>query len=617
MSSCSPACSAADPSSRSSRSIAALGPTCARGSTPCWRNDSSSPTTPARVEHQVPYTALEAAATGQLGGRRAGGCRARHCRAVDQSQHETAEDTARAEAADIAALVQRVVGPDPWLVSDDDGDRPASYRDITVLIRSRTRLGVLEHTLAPGRRSVPRRGRHVDLRIARGLRAVAGVAGDRRPDEPVEGRHRAAHHRSSGSTIANCWSTASAERRRQAVFRGTSGCSSKEPGVVGDASADARPVRPTQARAHPRRVARRAVRRLAGRCRGAHARATQVARETWRRVRYVIDEARAWSDATGGTLGRIPGLGGPTHRRRRSGRAQHRRGRGLAADHDRARGEGSRVPDHGRCRSRWCRRRRTRPPALRWQDGTPLVRLGQMTSAGWRELTAGERAGRLGPKKHGCCMSRSLVPRTIWSCRCITRPTAAPPADCSPAVTSARGDGAGDHAASRSSRRRHPPDHQRPPAGRRAISPSNPTSSTAPTGQVRRIWTPSGLAKALGDAAGPTSDVALVQGSLFASTTTRPTTTRSCARRTVRRRRRPPPARQRRSRGQRPGQPQRARAQRSSQPARRPVRHCQGQRRARGDAAGRARRSDGRAWRRWSTLPPRQRACSIAGTTSR
>jgi hypothetical protein len=35
-------------------------------------------------------------------------------------------------------------------------------------------------------------------------------------------------------------------------------------------------------------------------------------------------------------------------------------------------------------------------------------------------------------------------------------------------------------------------------------------------GQVRRIWTPSGLAKALGDASGPTSDVDLVQGSLFA-----------------------------------------------------------------------------------------------------
>ena len=35
------------------------------------------------------------------------------------------------------------------------------------------------------------------------------------------------------------------------------------------------------------------------------------------------------------------------------------------------------------------------------------------------------------------------------------------------------------------------------------------------TGQVRRIWTPSGIAKALGDAAGPSSDVSLVQGSLF------------------------------------------------------------------------------------------------------
>ena len=32
---------------------------------------------------------------------------------------------------------------------------------------------------------------------------------------------------------------------------------------------------------------------------------------------------------------------------------------------------------------------------------------------------------------------------------------------------------------------------------------------------MRRIWTPSGIAKALGDLAGPSSDVSLVQGSLF------------------------------------------------------------------------------------------------------
>ncbi|MEY2445658.1 MAG: ATP-dependent helicase/nuclease subunit, partial [Ilumatobacteraceae bacterium] len=64
--------------------------------------------------------------------------------------HLSADDTARAEAADIAAMVQQAVGgPRPWLVSaEHDGpDRAASYRDVTILVRSRTRLGVLEHTL--------------------------------------------------------------------------------------------------------------------------------------------------------------------------------------------------------------------------------------------------------------------------------------------------------------------------------------------------------------------------------------------------------------------------------------------------------------------------------------
>ncbi|MEY2445340.1 MAG: hypothetical protein QOE00_1920, partial [Ilumatobacteraceae bacterium] len=64
--------------------------------------------------------------------------------------HLSADDTARAEAADIAAMVQQAVGvPRPWLVSaEHDGpERAASYRDVTILVRSRTRLGVLEHAL--------------------------------------------------------------------------------------------------------------------------------------------------------------------------------------------------------------------------------------------------------------------------------------------------------------------------------------------------------------------------------------------------------------------------------------------------------------------------------------
>jgi ATP-dependent exoDNAse (exonuclease V) beta subunit len=60
----------------------------------------------------------------------------------------------------------------------------------------------------------------------------------------------------------------------------------------------------------------------------------------------------------------------------------------------------------------------------------------------------------------------------------------------------------------------HPPSHARPSAGQSPVD--EPEELDRTIGQVRRIWTPSGLAKALGDAAGPTSDVSLVQGSLFA-----------------------------------------------------------------------------------------------------
>ena len=60
----------------------------------------------------------------------------------------------------------------------------------------------------------------------------------------------------------------------------------------------------------------------------------------------------------------------------------------------------------------------------------------------------------------------------------------------------------------------HPPSHERPSAG--GSEPVEPEEMDRAVGQVRRIWTPSGLAKALGDTAGPTSDVDLVQGSLFA-----------------------------------------------------------------------------------------------------
>ena len=120
--------------------------------------------------------------------------------------HETAEDTARAEASDIAALVQRAVGGDePWMVSVGGSDGPgraARYRDVTVLIRSRTRLGVLEHTLRQA--GVPYRveggtliyGSREVFELLRVLRAV--------DDPPTSSRSSPRFApRSSGSTTAS------------------------------------------------------------------------------------------------------------------------------------------------------------------------------------------------------------------------------------------------------------------------------------------------------------------------------------------------------------------------------------------------------------------------------
>ena len=111
--------------------------------------------------------------------------------------HETAEDTARAEAADIAALVQRVVaGDEPWMVGDDGPDQRRAAGQLPRHHRADPQQNSARRARthpAPSRRAVPGRGWHPDLRIARGLRAAPGAARSRRPDQPAQGRHRAAH----------------------------------------------------------------------------------------------------------------------------------------------------------------------------------------------------------------------------------------------------------------------------------------------------------------------------------------------------------------------------------------------------------------------------------------
>ena len=125
-------------------------PTCARGSTRCSSQRFARSTDRRNPSSRCVHGA-GAGARRQHGRRRPRCRRAGNARVDEDRRTRPPTDTARAEAADIAALVQQIVGPEGWSCHRPESgasvERPASYRDITVLIRSRTRLGVLEHTL--------------------------------------------------------------------------------------------------------------------------------------------------------------------------------------------------------------------------------------------------------------------------------------------------------------------------------------------------------------------------------------------------------------------------------------------------------------------------------------
>jgi ATP-dependent helicase/nuclease subunit A len=426
-------------------------------------------------------------------------------------EYETAEDTARAEAADIAALVQQVVGPTPWSVSEESGDRQASYRDVTVLIRSRTRLGVLEHTFRQA--GIPYRveggtliyGSREVFELLRVLRAV---------DDPTSQLKVVTALRTSifGIDDRQLLEYRLGPAGEPARFAKDFQVFSTEPGVVGDAL---RTIDQLGRRKHERTPAE-LIAELYDKWRGVASalyEGPQVATETWRRVRYVIDEARAWSDATGGTLAEY--LAWVTRR---------------IDDVDRVELSTDEGEDSLRIMTVHAAKGLEFPitviaglggadasnnaPGVRWRNGKPLVRLGRMTSTGLGDVTTLERQkaraeeARLlyvaftRAKDHlvvsmhhkgpSCAAGRLLA--------AVTAEEATTHAVCGePHIPTA-----------------HPPTHERPSASDSGEQLDEPAEVDRTTGQVRRIWTPSGLAKALGDAAGPTSDVSLVQGSLFA-----------------------------------------------------------------------------------------------------
>ncbi len=471
---------------------------------------------PAEADHQVDFTPLEPqrAANSAADGP---GVVVLGMPGWSKLDHETAEDTARAEAADIAALVQQVVdGDKPWLVGHDDADqprRPADYRDITVLIRSRTRLGVLEHTLRQA--GLPYRveggtliyGSREVYELLRVLRAV---------DDPTNQLKVVTALRTSIFGIDDrqlMHFHLGAANAEPTPFHKEFRVYAKDPGIVGDAL---RVLEQFGRRKHERTPAE-LIAELYDNWRGVAAalcEGRQVARETWRRVRYVIDEARAWSDATGGTLAEylawvdrriddVDRVELSTDEGEDSLRIMTvHAAKGLEFPITIVAGLGGADASNA-------------STGLHWQNGRPMIRLGKLTSAGLADMTAVEQKRSRAEEarllyvaftrakdhlvvslhhKAGNCVAGRLV-------EAVTNANAVAHAVCiEPQLAVA-----------------HPPSHARPdivspPEG----SATEPDELDRTSGQVRRIWTPSGIAKALGDLAGPSSDVSLVQGSLFA-----------------------------------------------------------------------------------------------------
>lgn len=234
--------------------------------------------------------------------------------------HKSAEIAQRAEAADVAGVIERAVA-EGWGVLREqegpDGERrwgsePVRRRDIAVLVARRTGLGELEDTLR--RAGIPYRveggtlayDRREVYELLRVLRAVSN---------PADELHLVTALRTSilGCSDADLFAYRYRQDGRRGTWRLPSARDLPAAPDPGDESDAAGVARVTRALAQIGRWAADAHRRspaaliatvydwsmgvAAAQFEGEH-----MVSETWRRVRYLIDEARAWTDETGGTL---------------------------------------------------------------------------------------------------------------------------------------------------------------------------------------------------------------------------------------------------------------------------------------------------------------------------
>jgi ATP-dependent helicase/nuclease subunit A len=206
----------------------------------------------------------------------------------------TADELRHREATDVAAAARTAVA-ERWPVDDEAGTRPCRWGDIAILLPARTSLPILEDALTAA--GVPYRAENSSLVFAadevRSLLMTLRALDDPTDELALVTVLRSALYGCSDVDLyewyqrGGRWSLSA--RRPDPIDDDPVGDAFGSLDALSALRATATPAQLLERIAEERRVFELAL-------------ATPDARDTWRRVRYLIEQARAWSEAGGAGL---------------------------------------------------------------------------------------------------------------------------------------------------------------------------------------------------------------------------------------------------------------------------------------------------------------------------